>query len=345
MVMGKNNQRNIQTEEFFILKSPKERIKFLLQFAILAPSTHNSQPWLFNIDDSSCEIYYDPKLIIPMADPEQRDLHISIGCAAQNLVSAAKVYGVFDSVSVGPFSNKTHLITICFKNLLKQQETIATKKLLNIQNRINARGLFKEELVPPELLETLRTTADKNNVYISFINEKKGVEEIARLTGKGIKLAYAQKDFRKEMSSWMHNSLTNKKTGLPGYALKMPFMLSFILPTLVRFVNIGKKLAQLNAISIKSAPTVAILSASENTPQSWLRIGVAAEKMMLDVHESGYNTSIFVASIEIGDTYRAVQKIAGIENRPQFIFVIGKIDSRHKPTPRIALEEKIIKTT
>ena len=37
--------RTIDKGEFFKLKNPKEKKKFLLRYAILAPSTHNSQPW------------------------------------------------------------------------------------------------------------------------------------------------------------------------------------------------------------------------------------------------------------------------------------------------------------
>ena len=35
--------------------SSAEKLKFLLRYAILAPSTHNSQPWLFHIRGDEIE--------------------------------------------------------------------------------------------------------------------------------------------------------------------------------------------------------------------------------------------------------------------------------------------------
>ena len=48
--------------------------RFLLRYGVLAPSTHNSQPWLFRIRGGRLSIYNDPKVEIKKADPEGRDL-------------------------------------------------------------------------------------------------------------------------------------------------------------------------------------------------------------------------------------------------------------------------------
>ena len=39
----------VKPEDFPISGSLTEQLKFLLNFAVLAPSTHNSQPWNFKI--------------------------------------------------------------------------------------------------------------------------------------------------------------------------------------------------------------------------------------------------------------------------------------------------------
>src|SRR3989338_7328667 len=91
--------RDIRSEEFFMLKNSAEKIKFLLRYAILAPSTHNSQPWFFKIENNSCKIYADfEKYTIIEADPIKRDLYISLGCLIENLIVAAKYYNVFDRI-------------------------------------------------------------------------------------------------------------------------------------------------------------------------------------------------------------------------------------------------------
>ena len=36
-----------------------EKLRFLVRYAILAPSGHNTQPWLFRVDDEAIELFAD----------------------------------------------------------------------------------------------------------------------------------------------------------------------------------------------------------------------------------------------------------------------------------------------
>jgi len=349
-----NNIRDINPSDFLNLFSPEKKIKFLLRYAILAPSTHNSQPWLFKIKDNSCEVYYSADLKIPNADPEERDLFISIGCAIENLIIAAKYFNVFDSIHYRLSYNDNLVAEIKFKNLDSNdlKTNLELELLLNtVINRINARGIFRDEPVSQNIIINIfKKISEENEKYeiggfdINFLKEKEKIEKLAELTGNGIKTAYRSKEFRKEMSKWLRNNFTFKKDGLPGYALKMPALISFFFPTLIRYINIGNKLADLNKRSIKSAPLVCVISAEEiERPLIWIKTGRLVERLMLEFNKEGYNTSIFVASIEMGDVYKKVQQVIDTQKRPQFIFVVGKVDSLHRPTDRFSVESKIIK--
>ena len=86
---------DIKKEDFPQTSVLADQIKFVLGYAILAPSTHNSQPWRFKIQDNFCRIYYNPELKLPEADPSGRDLYISMGCMIENLIIAANYFGIF----------------------------------------------------------------------------------------------------------------------------------------------------------------------------------------------------------------------------------------------------------
>ena len=64
-------------------KFPREgsyvyKLTFLLKYAILAPSSHNTQPWLFKIvDNNVIEVYADRTRALPVVDPEDRALTLS----------------------------------------------------------------------------------------------------------------------------------------------------------------------------------------------------------------------------------------------------------------------------
>lgn len=343
--------RDLQLNDFRRFTQKSEKIKFLLNFAILAPSTHNIQPWLFKIKENSCEVYSDPKLKIPNADPEGRDLYISIGCAIENLIIASNYFNVFDSVVYNQSEERNFIAEVKFKNL--DQENLLNDNFYelvqSILNRINARGLFKNENISNTVVESVRenflfeTSYELEKFDVKYIDNKEKISKIGDLTGEGIRFAYKEKNFRNEMSKWLRNSFTFKKDGLPGYSLRMPFLISFFFSILVKHVNIGKKLAELNKKSIKSAPLICIISSDqENKKFTWLKIGRLSERLMLEFNKRGYNTSIFVAAIEMGDLYKKLQNLIGTSKRPQFLFAIGKIDSKQRFTPRHPVEKKLI---
>ncbi|RZN37990.1 MAG: nitroreductase, partial [Methanophagales archaeon ANME-1-THS] len=83
----------INAQDFPAEGSPREKLKFLLRYAILAPSSHNSQPWKFHIRDSEIDIFADKGRWLKVADADQRELHISVGCALENLLIAAEHFG------------------------------------------------------------------------------------------------------------------------------------------------------------------------------------------------------------------------------------------------------------
>lgn len=57
-----------------------DKLRFLLKYAILAPSSHNTQPWIFRIvNNNSIEVYADRTRALPVVDPEDRELTISCG--------------------------------------------------------------------------------------------------------------------------------------------------------------------------------------------------------------------------------------------------------------------------
>lgn len=67
-----------------------EDFNFLVECAIKAPSGHNTQPWKFENIDTGIIIHPDFKRALPVVDPENYELYISLGCALENLLLAAK---------------------------------------------------------------------------------------------------------------------------------------------------------------------------------------------------------------------------------------------------------------
>jgi nitroreductase len=66
----------------------------LLQFARLAPNSHNVQPWLVDLSsDNTMRLYVDRGRLLPASDPPARQIHISQGTFLELLEIAARDFG------------------------------------------------------------------------------------------------------------------------------------------------------------------------------------------------------------------------------------------------------------
>ena len=84
---------HIDDSEFYELESFDEQMRFLLNYAVLAPSGHNTQPWNFRITPDGVEVLADYTQRLPLIDPQNRELLMSVGAAITNFRVAAAHFG------------------------------------------------------------------------------------------------------------------------------------------------------------------------------------------------------------------------------------------------------------
>ena len=81
------------------LSTPVER---MIRAATRAPSSLNSQPWKFTADHDEIRIFPDFYRHRPVTDPAFRELIVSLGCALENLVLAARHEGFAVDIRMFP---------------------------------------------------------------------------------------------------------------------------------------------------------------------------------------------------------------------------------------------------
>ena len=84
---------SVDERGYWDLESEEARLRFLARYAILAPSGHNTQPWLFRIRNGVLALRADRTRALPVVDPDDRELTISCGAALFNLRAAARGLG------------------------------------------------------------------------------------------------------------------------------------------------------------------------------------------------------------------------------------------------------------
>ncbi|WP_139792949.1 hypothetical protein [Pseudophaeobacter leonis] len=80
----------------------EERIRFLIGYAALAPSGHNTQPWSFATGPDWVDVLADRTRPLPVVDPHDRELAISCGAAVGIFEAAARRFCLETTVATSP---------------------------------------------------------------------------------------------------------------------------------------------------------------------------------------------------------------------------------------------------
>jgi hypothetical protein len=331
---GQETIWNLHEKDFGKCASRRERILFLLQYAVLAPSSHNSQPWKFRlIDDETVEIFTDNDRWLKIADADQREMFISVGCALENLLIAAEHFGLTTEVEYEP--DKTH-------------ETLAVRITLdtpNESNQLDYSGLFEyiprrstyhqafiNAPVSPEILSEINACCDIQGVNL-FLTESTDIRaKVHDLIVHSDAMQFADPQFRQELAYWIGQG-----------AFGTSWLLSQIESLAVAYLNFGKTVAESDAKVLKSAPVMGLITTIFNDRTSQIKAGQVFERIYLTAHKFGLRVRPMSQICEIPAHKEELRKLVGLpHNFPQQPFLIGYAEPSDFHTPRRPVEEVLI---
>jgi hypothetical protein len=76
----------------------------LVAAGVLAANPHDTQPWLFQVEDGAIHVFADVSRNLGVMDPFVREMHIGLGCAIENMTLAAAANGFAAEVELVPGS-------------------------------------------------------------------------------------------------------------------------------------------------------------------------------------------------------------------------------------------------
>lgn len=214
-----------------------EQIKSLLSYAVLAPSSHNTQPWRFEITDDAVSIFADRTRALPANDPDDRELTISCGCALMNLRAAAAHEGVGVTIDVTPDSGDDELLAVISFNEDHSLSTDEAGLFNSIEGRRTYRKRFASRDIPTAMLDSLSTTASEEGCWFKVIKSEEDRQKVAELVSEGDSIQWSNPSWRRELAAWMHPRRR-------GDGLTIPGIVAPIAQLVVRTFDIGNGVGQ-----------------------------------------------------------------------------------------------------
>jgi hypothetical protein len=108
-----------------------------IRAAILAANPHNTQPWLFQVDDRQIDLFADTGRNIGTFDPYLREMHVGLGCALENLALAAPANGYACEIQMMP-ARPNHVARITLMPAPRQSADLCAA----ITKRHTNRGVY-----------------------------------------------------------------------------------------------------------------------------------------------------------------------------------------------------------
>lgn len=319
--------------------SEEEQLRFLLSFAILAPSSHNSQPWLFRLTDASVDLFADRRRALPVVDPDDRALTISCGAALDHLAVAARYYGREPVYELMPdVEDPDHLAAFWLGDTAAPtDEDISLFEA--IPERHTNRHAFDDRLIPAELRGRCERLARKQGADLTLVAEEETKAEIADLVAEGDRAQFSDAAFRRELAAWVHSRRSDSHDGMSGDAFGVPDILSPVGALVIRTFDIGNGIAAGDAKKImEGSPLLAVFSTPGDEALDWLRTGCALSRVLLTLAGSGASAAYLNQPVEVPSLRPLLQDVLGIGGTPQLLLRFG-YGPQVRPSMRRPLHE------
>jgi hypothetical protein len=344
VVLGKEKSRMLEdpwsvSEEHYPRRGePKEKLRFMLNYAVLAPSGHNTQPWLLMMKDDTVELYVDRSRALPVVDPEDRALTISCGAALFNLRIALRHFGYTDEVKAFPNPEDPDLLVEV--RLGAPYEATAEEHQLfeAITKRRTNRSPFQDRDIPKEVLRDLETVASEEGAWLLTVTDEATKNAVADLVAEGDRIQWADRRFRRELAAWMHPNRTKSRDGMPGYAFGFGEFMSLASPLVIRTFDMGGGRGAQDRHLAEGSPVLAVLGTQTDMPVEWLSAGQALGHVLLRARVEGIDASYLNQPVEVPELQSRLRDVVGASGLPQLLFRMG-YGPEVRSTPRRSVIE------
>ena len=269
---------------------PEDIFLKIIRSTVKAPSGHNTQPWLFAYDDDGIFIKPDFNRALPIADSNHRELIISLGCATETAIMAARFYGYKPTLQINALSTDCPI-----KISLQKDDTIEQPELFSyIASRQTTRNLYECKSIPKQDIEMLKASIPVTGINIQFFIEQNEIQQLRPFIAEANSFQMKNPDFKDELIHWMRFSekeAMKKGDGLYSACSGIPSMGRIIGKFVLKnFVNAKSEENRLLKL-LDSTSALAMITSQSDNMENWIRTGMAFQRFALTATKLNLNHS------------------------------------------------------
>ena len=175
----------------------------LLSFAMLAPNSHNIQPWLVKLTaEDGFDLFVDQTRLLPQTDPPARQIHISQGTFLAFLKIAASGFGYRLAITYFPEGE--------YGNTVIEDKPVARVRLIVdasvspdplfswLQIRQSNKRVYEGKPIPQQDLDELQKVSQDNGLKVVYSKSRDLIRLLGPMLGKAMDIETADPDRHRE---------------------------------------------------------------------------------------------------------------------------------------------------
>lgn len=291
----------------------------LIRYATLAANGHNTQPWMFVITQNAIEIYPDYTRRLSVVDPSDRELWISLGCALENLLIAARAAGYIPEVTYPDITDFIHIRLTA--------DTPQGSPLFDaIPLRQNTRSEYDHQLIKVDDLDQVQALPLEPGVGLHFVTKHIDLEAVLEYVNQGNLSQYADKVFVDELIYWLRFNKKEALASLDGLYTRCsgnPEVPRWLGKMFVAGIK-PQQQADADAKKLRSSPGAVVVTSESDDKTAWVRTGQVYERIALKMTSLNIKSAFLNQPIEVTKLRSQFQSAIGLDaSLPQLLVRFG----------------------
>lgn len=308
-------------EDFWDLEGAEARSRFVVNYAVLAPSAKNTQPWLFAATDREIDVYADRRRGLAVSDPQDRQLTLSCGSALFFLTIAMRRFGRTPIVHTFPdLANPDHLANVRWGRSVKVDPE--TQRLFEAMTHPNVQVPALARKAPDErLVSGILDDLNSPGVSVTRVLDSKERAQVGELTLEADRIQAADGRFIRERENWSHPDRRLSRDGWPQLAQSRP--------------QKGKPGVSARTGTLSTAgPALVVLGSHGDSRASWLESGRLLGRLALRANAHGLSVQFLNAPLEIPSCRQQIDRILSNGWKAQALLRVGYPKAARRPLRR-----------
>ena len=306
----------------------------ILQYASLAPSGHNTQPWRVAIEERDrWTLALDEDRLLPDVDPERREALLSLGHFIENLVTAAGSIGFTAEVEVLAEERQDREVA----RIHLSSNSPVDYSLSRLSLRRTLRSGFSPEDLSRSDLDALLGPLDGMGTY--FPRGSREANWLQEAEVEAMRKQTWRDSAQQELSNWVHldrSRAESRQDGLTPETMEVSwfgrqFMYLFMGEDSVMTERFREKGIENAAQQAGEGAGWLVVTSPDQSPSSILKTGQRTQQMWLLCRERRIAIHPMSQVLEEEPWRQQIANAVGLNQEPQYLLRVGYVSDYPEP--------------